>query len=502
MSTTVIHSNNNVESHSNSKLLSSPIITSKTSAIIEDTDNSNTVVVTPPPLIESLNDRLENHSDLDDESLDENEDNRDSLRNKKKQFNNTLISDKEIESINILNNSISTIIPSKPISNITSITISSSSNNSNNSNNKNNNSSNENNNLFVNFLPSSFTSEVLKSMFINFGEIDSCRVMVDLISGQSKGYGFVKFKNQTSAQAAINAMNGAKYQNKTLLVRYANSDPSQPAASTAIEEGEASKASSNVYIKGLPLDCTQDQLIDIFSKYGQVLETKLLLDISTNSSRGQALVRFKDVDSATKACETLNGYQFPSSETVLVVRYAKNEDEKSQSNQKKIQMRQQLQQNQQLQQQHLRFSPYPSPNSSPSPILTNIYPYSHHYPIPTLPSIHSPILSPSVGILHPHHQHQQQHQQQQHQQQQQQYQDPTNLYINNLPTTADDNLLYKLFSPSGAIASVKIVRDQSNGLCKGYGFVRMLNLTDSYQAINQLNGIILEGKKIQVSFKK
>jgi len=375
-----------------------------------------------------------------------------------------------------------------------------------------NNNKDQGGNLFINFLPAHFNNASLRAMFSSFGEIDSCRVMVDLNSGQSRGFGFVKFKDIASAQYAINSMNGARIDNKTLLVRFANSDPTTTPSgikndttfnnnitttttTTPLME-EETKASNNVFIKGLPLTFSLEDLNSLFSPYGTVLESKLLLDIATNASRGQALVRFEQVDSATKSVKALNGYIFQDPDKPLIVKYAENEEEKKlkrlKQQQKQVAMIPSGSSSASVaniqRQQQFRFSPYPSPTTSP--INHPLY-QTYYQNVPNLPTIHSPLLTsipPTTnttiagGSGGPN--------------------DRTNLYVFNLPPEADDALLYRLFSPCGAIASVKIIRDPVTNVCKGYGFVRMVTLTDSYTAITNINGLSVNGKIIQVTFKK
>jgi hypothetical protein len=40
------------------------------------------------------------------------------------------------------------------------------------------------------------------------------------------------------------------------------------------------------------------------------------------------------------------------------------------------------------------------------------------------------------------------------------------LFVYNLPPSSDDNYLYRLFSPYGALFNVKLVRDLATGTCK------------------------------------
>jgi len=55
------------------------------------------------------------------------------------------------------------------------------------------------------------------------------------------------------------------------------------------------------------------------------------------------------------------------------------------------------------------------------------------------------------------------------------------VFIYHLPPETDEGVLYRIFGPFGAISSVKVVRDQNTGQCKGFGFVNFIKLEDSQQ---------------------
>ena len=65
-------------------------------------------------------------------------------------------------------------------------------------------------NLFIFHIPNKMTTLDLFNLFKRFGEILSARIMVDKQTGRNRGFGFVSFDNQHSAQAAIAGMNGFK----------------------------------------------------------------------------------------------------------------------------------------------------------------------------------------------------------------------------------------------------------------------------------------------------
>ncbi|XP_061488927.1 ELAV-like protein 4 isoform X5 [Rhineura floridana] len=73
-------------------------------------------------------------------------------------------------------------------------------------------------NLIVNYLPQNMTQEEFRSLFGSIGEIESCKLVRDKITGQSLGYGFVNYIDPKDAEKAINTLNGLRLQTKTIKV--------------------------------------------------------------------------------------------------------------------------------------------------------------------------------------------------------------------------------------------------------------------------------------------
>jgi RNA recognition motif-containing protein len=76
-------------------------------------------------------------------------------------------------------------------------------------------------NIFVGNLPYTTRDEDLRELFSQFGQVDSASVIMDRATGRSRGFGFVEMPNRAEAEAAIAALNGKPYNNRTLNVNEA-----------------------------------------------------------------------------------------------------------------------------------------------------------------------------------------------------------------------------------------------------------------------------------------
>ena len=76
------------------------------------------------------------------------------------------------------------------------------------------------------------------------------------------------------------------------------------------------------------------------------------------------------------------------------------------------------------------------------------------------------------------------------------------LYIGNLPYEIEDADLEKLFSESGTVQSVFVVKDRDSGRNKGFGFVEMKDEQEASNAIEKFDGFDLKGRKIKVNIAR
>jgi RNA recognition motif-containing protein len=77
-------------------------------------------------------------------------------------------------------------------------------------------------NIYVGNLSYNITEDSLRTMFEQFGEIESAKVIMDRFSGRSKGFGFVEMPSNSEADQAIKALNGKFIEGRNIKVNQAS----------------------------------------------------------------------------------------------------------------------------------------------------------------------------------------------------------------------------------------------------------------------------------------
>ncbi|MEO8482640.1 MAG: RNA-binding protein [Acidobacteriota bacterium] len=73
------------------------------------------------------------------------------------------------------------------------------------------------------------------------------------------------------------------------------------------------------------------------------------------------------------------------------------------------------------------------------------------------------------------------------------------LFVGNLPFSTEESTLQDLFSQAGPVESVRVMRDQSTGRSRGFGFVEMQTDDGARAAIEKFNETELDGRRIAVN---
>lgn len=75
--------------------------------------------------------------------------------------------------------------------------------------------------LYVGNLPRSATNQILSSAFAECGSVETCQIIMDRDTGQSKGFGFVEMSSDSEALAAIERFDGADFEGRPMKVNEA-----------------------------------------------------------------------------------------------------------------------------------------------------------------------------------------------------------------------------------------------------------------------------------------
>ena len=76
-------------------------------------------------------------------------------------------------------------------------------------------------NIYIGNLSAEVTDEELSNLFAEYGKVSSAKVIRDMFSQESRGFGFVEMPAQAEAQKAIDELNTKEIKGKKLVVNEA-----------------------------------------------------------------------------------------------------------------------------------------------------------------------------------------------------------------------------------------------------------------------------------------
>ncbi|CAK7265352.1 Protein phosphatase PP2A regulatory subunit B [Sporothrix epigloea] len=176
-------------------------------------------------------------------------------------------------------------------------------------------------NIFIKNLDAAIDNKALHDTFAAFGNILSCKVAQDE-HGASKGYGFVHYETDEAAQQAIKNVNGMLLNEKKVYVGH--HIPKKDRQSK-FEEMKANY--TNIYIKNLSSDVTDEEFRELFEKYGTVTSSTIARDQDTGKSRGFGFINFTSHEAAAAAVAELNERDFHGQELYVGRAQKKHERE-------------------------------------------------------------------------------------------------------------------------------------------------------------------------------
>ncbi|KJX99373.1 hypothetical protein TI39_contig361g00012 [Zymoseptoria brevis] len=159
-------------------------------------------------------------------------------------------------------------------------------------------------NVFIKNLDAAIDNKALHDTFAAFGNILSCKVAQDE-NANSKGYGFVHYETAEAANQAIKNVNGMLLNEKKVFVGH--HIPKKDRMSK-VEEMKANF--TNIYVKNIDSETTDNEFRELFEKYGDITSASLAHDNESGKNRGFGFVNYIRHEDAYKAVEELNDSDF------------------------------------------------------------------------------------------------------------------------------------------------------------------------------------------------
>lgn len=184
--------------------------------------------------------------------------------------------------------------------------------------------------IFVGDLSNEVNDEVLLQAFSTFGPVSEARVMWDMKTGRSRGYGFVAFRDRADAERALSSMDGEWLGSRAIRCNWANQkgQPSISQQQAMVSMGmtpttpygghhhfpthgvqsydmivqQTPQWQTTCYVGNLTPYTSQSDLVPLFQNFGYVTETRF------QSDRGFAFIKMDTHENAAMAICQLSGY--------------------------------------------------------------------------------------------------------------------------------------------------------------------------------------------------
>ncbi|KAG1142871.1 hypothetical protein G6F37_002278 [Rhizopus arrhizus] len=177
-----------------------------------------------------------------------------------------------------------------------------------------------NGNIFIKNLDPSIDHKALHDTFSAFGNILSCKIANDE-QGNSKGYGFVHYETLEAAESAIKSVNGMLLNDRKVFVGHHISRKERES-----KLGGSRVQFTNIYVKNIPFDVTDEELSQLFGKYGIITSCVITRD-DDGTSKGFGFVNFEKHQDAQNAVDDLHKKDFRGQDLYVSRAQKKNERE-------------------------------------------------------------------------------------------------------------------------------------------------------------------------------
>ncbi|XP_030460566.2 polyadenylate-binding protein RBP47-like [Syzygium oleosum] len=170
--------------------------------------------------------------------------------------------------------------------------------------------------IFVGDLAADVTDSLLHETFANkYPSVKAAKVVFDVNTGRSKGYGFVRFGDESERSQAMSEMNGVYCSSRPMRIGAATPRKSSGyqsqyssqggyssnGASSQSFQSDGDSANTTIFVGGLDPSVNDEDLRQQFSQYGEIVSVKI------PSGKGCGFVQFANRSNAEEALQKLNG---------------------------------------------------------------------------------------------------------------------------------------------------------------------------------------------------
>jgi len=170
--------------------------------------------------------------------------------------------------------------------------------------------------LLVKNISENMTQKEFYNLFLKYGDIESAKIEYDE-NGISKGYGYVYYNNEESAEEAKKQLNGKNFNGKILNV----------VNLITTKQSIITGKNHSLFVINFPKNFTDEDLKNLFEKYGKVMQANVVRDYN-GESKGYGYVTFFSNEIANKCLNDIkeNEICFPSLPNLSVKFASKKED--------------------------------------------------------------------------------------------------------------------------------------------------------------------------------
>jgi RNA recognition motif-containing protein len=150
--------------------------------------------------------------------------------------------------------------------------------------------------IFVGDLGADVDDTVLMQGFLRYPSVRSAKVMIDTITGNSRGFGFVKFLNEADQLSSIDEMQGVYVGSRPIRISLAR-PRNRFEANVNVPENEI----TTVFVGCLNNTITEEELRVFFGQCGEILAIKMI------TNKNIAFIQYEKRAAAERSIAELNG---------------------------------------------------------------------------------------------------------------------------------------------------------------------------------------------------